>query len=149
MTRHFLTLLDLGADGLLEVLEQGAELARLRGRPDHPKPLAEKSVAILLEKASTRTRLSFEVGIFELGGLPLTLISRETQMGRGEPLEDTARMLSRYCHAVVYRTFGHERVETLAESGTIPVINGLSDEYHPCQLLADLMTVRQHVRPEL
>ena len=143
MTRHLLTLLDLGADGLLRVLERADELKRLRGRPEHPRPLEGRTVAIVLEKASTRTRLSFEVGIHELGGLPLTLIAKDTQLGRGEPIEDMARMLSGYVHAVVYRTFGHEKVEALARASAIPVINGLSDQYHPCQLLADLMTVRE------
>lgn len=142
MTRHFLTLLDLDRAELARLLERGAELARLRGRAEHPRPLAGKSVVVLLEKASTRTRLSFEVGIAELGGHPLTLISRDTQLGRGEPVGDTARMLSGYAHAVVYRTFAHARVEELAANARIPVINGLSDDYHPCQLLADLMTVR-------
>ena len=141
--KHFRTLLDLGPDGLLAVLDTADELARLRGTTDHPRPLAGKSVVILLEKASTRTRLSFEVGVFELGGLPITLLSKDTQLGRGEPLEDTARMLSRYAHAVVYRTFAHSNVETLAAHATIPIVNGLSDDYHPCQLLADLMTVRE------
>ncbi len=141
--RHFLTLADLGPDGLLAVLDRAAELKRLRGTLDHPRPLEGRSVAILLEKASTRTRLSFEVGIHELGGLPITLIARDTQLGRGEPVEDTAHMLSGYVHGVVYRTFGHDRVEALAQAASIPVINGLSDTYHPCQLLADLMTVRE------
>ncbi len=142
MTQHFLTLLDLGSDGLLRVLDRADELKRLRGTPDHPRPLAGKSVAIVLEKASTRTRLSFEVGIHELGGLPVTLISKDTQLGRGEPIEDTARMLSGYVHGVVYRTFGHEKAEAMAANASIPIINGLSDTYHPCQLLADLQTVR-------
>ncbi len=141
---HFLTLLDLEKEALARVLARGAELARLRGTPEHPRPLAGKSVVVLLEKASTRTRLSFEVGIAELGGHPLTLISRDTQLGRGEPVADTARMLSGYAHAVVFRTFAHARVEELAAHARIPVINGLSDDYHPCQLLADLMTVRAH-----
>lgn len=142
MTRQFLTLLDLSAAELTRLLERGAELARLRGTNEHPRPLAGKSVVVLLEKASTRTRLSFEVGIAELGAHPLTLIAKDTQVARGEPLPDTARMLSGYAHGVVYRTFGHERVAELAEHASIPVINGLSDDYHPCQLLADLMTVR-------
>lgn len=142
MARHFLTLFDLEKDELARLLERGAELARVRGTADHPRPLAGKSVVVLLEKASTRTRLSFEVGIAELGGNPITLISKDTQLGRGEPIADTARMLSGYAHGVVFRTFGHERVTELAAHATIPVVNGLSDDYHPCQLLADLMTVR-------
>ncbi len=143
MPRHLRTLADLGPDGLAAVLDRAAELKRLRGTDAHPRPLAGKSVAIVLEKASTRTRLSFEVGIWELGAMPITLLSKDTQMGRGEPLEDTARMLSRYVHAVVYRTFAHDNVERLARHATIPVVNGLSDTYHPCQLLADLLTVRE------
>jgi len=142
MTRHFLTLLDLDSTQLLAVLDRADELKRLRGTPAHPRPLAGKSVAVVLEKASTRTRISFEVGIHELGALPVTLISKDTQLGRGEPIEDTARMLSAYVHGVVFRTFGHERVAAMAASASIPVINGLSDTYHPCQLLADLQTVR-------
>ena len=143
--RHFLTLSDVSRDRLLGLLDRAAELKALRGTPAHPTPLAGKSVAVVLEKASTRTRLSFEVGIHELGALPVTLISKDTQLGRGEPIEDTARMLSGYVHAVVYRTFGHDRLETLAEAATIPVVNGLSDRSHPCQLLADLMTIRENV----
>jgi ornithine carbamoyltransferase len=149
VTRHLRTLLDLGEEGLTEVLDRAGVLKMLRGSPDHPRTLAGKTIAILLEKASTRTRISFEVGVHELAGYPLVLAARDTQLGRGEPLEDTAQMLSRYCHAVVYRTHGHERIEALAQVCSIPVINGLSDTYHPCQLLADLMTVREHVRPEL
>ncbi len=140
--RHFRTLEDLDADELRQLLDRADELARLRGTPDHPRPLSGKSVVVLLEKASTRTRLSFEIGIQELGGNAVTLIAQHTQLGRGEPLHDTAKMLGGYAHAVVYRTFGHDRVQALAEHASIPIINGLSDEYHPCQLLADLQTVR-------
>lgn len=141
--RHFRTLLDLDREALLSLIDRAIELKRLRGTAAHPKPLLGKSIVVLLEKASTRTRLSFEIGIAELGAHPVTLIAKDTQLGRGEPLEDTARMLSGYAHGVVYRTFGHERVETLAKHASIPVVNGLSDEYHPCQLLADLMTVKE------
>lgn len=144
MTRHFLTDLDLERDELIAILDRAVELARARGTSAHPRPLDGKTVVVLLEKASTRTRISFEVGIHELGAMPLTLISKDTQLGRGEPLSDTARMLSGYAHAVAFRTFEHERVATLAANATIPVINALSDDYHPCQLLADLMTVRAH-----
>jgi ornithine carbamoyltransferase len=149
MTRHFLTISDLSREELLRVLDRAAELKELRGTPAHPRPLQGKSVAVVFEKASTRTRLSFEVGIHELGAQPVTLISKDTQLGRGEPIEDTARMLSRYVHAAVYRTFGHDRLETLARHATIPVVNGLSDKFHPVQLLADLMTVRQNFGPSL
>lgn len=139
--RHFRTLLDLSPAELGTILGRAHALKAGRGRPDAPKPLAGKSVAIVLEKASTRTRVSFEVGVFELGGLPVTLIARDTQLGRGEPIDDTAKMLSGYTHAIVYRTFGQERVETLAKHARVPVINGLSDQFHPCQLLADLQAV--------
>jgi ornithine carbamoyltransferase len=145
MTRHFLTLEDLGRDGLLALLDRSAELKRLRGTPAHPRPLEGKSVGILLEKSSTRTRISFEVGVFELGGMPLTLKATDIQLGRGESIEDSARMFSRFLHAVVYRTFEHERVELLAAHSTVPVINGLSDAHHPCQILADLLTARERL----
>lgn len=141
--RHFLTLLELGREDLLRVLARARDLASLRGTAAHPRPLEGKSIAIVLEKASTRTRVSFEVGVFELGGLPLTLLAKDTQIGRGEPIEDTARMLSGFVHAVVYRTFGHERLRALARHARIPVINGLCDRHHPCQLLADLQTVQE------
>lgn len=140
--RHFRTLLDLG-DDLSRVLDRARVLKALRGTAEHPASLTGKSVVILLEKASTRTRLSFEVGIKELGGFPITMLAKDSQLGRGEPLEDTAKMLSGYAHAVVYRTHGHDRIETLAAHAKIPVINGLSDLYHPCQLIADLQTVRE------
>lgn len=149
MTRHFLTISDLSREELTDVLDRADELKALRGTPAHPQPLQGKSIAVVFEKASTRTRLSFEVGIHELGAQPVTLISKHTQLERGEPVEDTARMLSRYVHGVVYRTFGHDRLEALAEHSTIPVVNGLSDRFHPVQLLADLMTIRQSFGPSL
>jgi ornithine carbamoyltransferase len=149
MTRHFLTISDLSREELFQVLDRAEELKALRGTPAHPQPLQGKSVAIVFEKASTRTRLSFEVGIHELGAQPVTLISKDTQLGRGEPIEDTALMLSRYVHGAVYRTFGHERLEALARHATIPVVNGLSDKFHPVQLLADMMTIRQSLGPSL
>lgn len=149
MTRHFLTVSDLSRDELFRVLDRATELKALRGSPAHPRPLEGKSIAVVFEKASTRTRLSFEVGIHELGAQPITLISGHTQLGRGEPIEDTARMLGRYVHAVVFRTFGHDRLETLARYASIPVVNGLSDMFHPVQLLADMMTVRESFGPSL
>lgn len=144
MPKHFLTLMDLGGDGITEVIARARELKALRGKPEHPRPLTGKSVAIVLEKSSTRTRISFEVGIAELGGQPIILNSRDVQLGRGEPIGDTAKVLSRYVHAIVYRTFGHDRVELLRDNSSVPVINALSDDFHPCQLLADLMTICEH-----
>jgi ornithine carbamoyltransferase len=149
MTRDFLTVSDLSCDELYGVLDRAAELKALRGTTDHPSSLQGKSIAIVFEKASTRTRLSFEVGINELGAQPVTLISKDTQLGRGEPIEDTARMLSRYVHCAVYRTFGHDRLVALAKHASIPVVNGLSDKFHPVQLLADMMTIRQSFGPSL
>ncbi|MEM9193811.1 MAG: ornithine carbamoyltransferase [Myxococcota bacterium] len=142
MPEHFRTLLDLGPEGLWAVLRRAQELKA--NRATHDMPLRRRSVVVILEKASTRTRVSFEVGISELGAQPITLIAKDTHLGRGEPLADTGRMLSGYAHGVVYRTFGHDRIEELAAAATIPVINGLSDLYHPCQLLADLLTMEEH-----
>lgn len=147
MPRHLLNLLDLGADGLAQLLDRADQLKRLRGRSDHPRPLSGKSIGMIMEKASTRTRISFEVGIYELGGQPVALAGRDLQLGRDEPLTDTAQVLSRYLHGVVMRTHAHERLETLARASRVPVINALTDKYHPCQLLADLMTVREQ-RPQ-
>ena len=143
MTRHFRTLRDLTRDELFGLLARAAELKKLRGHAAHPKPLAGKSVGILLEKSSTRTRISFEVGVYELGGLPITLKPADIQLGRGESIEDSARMFSRFLHAVVYRTSGHERIQLLAQNASVPVINGLCDQHHPLQILADLLTVQE------
>ena len=144
MPQHFLTMLELSADELRAVLTRSHEFKRLRGTAVHPRPLAGRSVAVIMEKASTRTRISFEIGIHELGGQPVALAGRDLQLGRDEPLDDTARVLSRYCQAVVLRTFGHERIEQLAAASSVPVINALTDLHHPCQILADLMTIQQH-----
>jgi ornithine carbamoyltransferase len=144
MAKHLLTLMDLGGDGITRVIARARELKALRGQPNHPRPLAGKSVAIIMEKASTRTRISFEVGVSELGGHPLVIAGRDIQIGRGEPLADTAKVLARYVHAVVYRTYAHARIEELASHSTIPVINALTDDFHPCQVLADLMTIVEH-----
>jgi ornithine carbamoyltransferase len=142
--QHFITMLDLGTEGLEEVLNRADALKRLRGLPNHPLPLAGKTIAVLMEKASTRTRISFVVGIHELGGLPIYTSARDLQLGRGEPIEDTARILSRYVHGIVYRTGGHDRIEKLAGAASVPVFNGLTDKHHPCQVLADLMTIREN-----
>lgn len=145
MTRHFLRLDDLEPADLDALLTRAIELKRTRGH--HHRPLAGKSVVLVFEKASTRTRLSFEVGVSELGGHALVVNAKDSQLGRGEPLEDTAKIFSAYCHAVVFRTFGHEKVERLAAASSIPVVNALTDRFHPCQLLADLMTVREEHGP--
>jgi ornithine carbamoyltransferase len=144
VTRHFLTLLDLTPAEIIALLERARAFKRMRGSPEHPRPLAGKSIALVMEKASTRTRISFEVAVVELGGHPLALAGRDLQLGRNEPLDDTARIFSRYVHGVVIRTYGHDRLETLAAASDVPIINALTDEFHPCQLLADLMTVLEH-----
>jgi ornithine carbamoyltransferase len=149
MRQHFITLMDLGFEGMVELLYRADELKKMRGCADHPRSLVGKSIALILEKASTRTRVSFEVGIYELGGLTIVLSGKDSQLGRGEPPEDTARVLSRYVHGIVYRTFGHERIESLAQASSVPVINALTDKYHPCQVLADLMTIRENRRSGL
>src|ERR1043165_4871388 len=105
-----------------------------------------KVVALVFEKASTRTRVSFEVGVFELGGHAVVLSSQGSQIARGEPIEDTARVLSGYCQGIVLRTFGQERVAQLAKHASVPVVNGLSDQHHPCQVATDLFTVREHFK---
>ena len=140
MTRHFLADDDLSPAEQAEVLDLAAELKldRLGSRA-----LEGKSVAVVFEKPSTRTRLSFEVGIVQLGAHPLIIDAASSQLGRGETIEDTARVLSRYVDAIVIRTFGQDRIEALAAASDVPVVNALTDSYHPCQVLADLQTVRE------
>ena len=145
--RDFLTLSSLAPtgtpDALLALIDRAMAWKAARGQGGAGRPLAGKSVALIFEKSSTRTRVAFEIAVFELGGHAVFLASSGSQLGRGEPLEDTARVLSGYCHAIVVRTFGQDRAETLARWATAPVINGLTDLHHPCQLVADLMTVRE------
>ena len=118
--------------------------ARVKTRPaDYGSALAGKTLAMIFEKSSTRTRVSFETGMFQLGGLGMFLSSRDLQLGRGEPIADTARVLSRYCDGFMARTYAHETVEKLAQYASVPVINGLSDLLHPCQALADFQTIRE------
>jgi ornithine carbamoyltransferase len=141
MLRHFLRDDDLSPAEQTEVLALAAELKRDRfaHRPlDGPKP-----VAVLFDKSSTRTRVSFSVGIAELGGYPLVLDSGSTQLGRGEPIADTARVLDRQCAAIVWRTFGQDRIEAMAAASAVPVVNALTDQFHPCQVLADLLTITE------
>ena len=118
---------------------------RMRDGAYRDKPLAGKSLAMIFMKASTRTRVSFEVGAWQLGGHALFLSPRDVQLGRGEPIADTARVLSRYVDGIMIRTFAHAEVEELAKFASVPVINGLTDLLHPCQILADLLTIRQHL----
>ena len=139
--RHFLADDDLSPAEQAQVLDLAAELKRQRY--DGPKPLAGKAVAIVFEKPSTRTRLSFEIGVAELGGHPVVIDAGTTQLGRGETIEDTARVMSRYVSAIVIRTFGDDRIRALASASDVPVVNALTDGYHPCQVLADLQTVRE------
>lgn len=137
--RDFLSVADLRPDELLELLERAGRLKRCE--EDAAGALAHRSVALIFRKSSTRTRVSFEVGVHQLGGHPLFLSDRDTQMGRGEPISDTARVLSGFVDGIMIRTFAHAEVEELARHATVPVINGLTDLLHPCQLLADLQTV--------
>nr|WP_042198622.1 ornithine carbamoyltransferase [Kibdelosporangium sp. MJ126-NF4]CEL23453.1 Ornithine carbamoyltransferase [Kibdelosporangium sp. MJ126-NF4]CTQ96834.1 Ornithine carbamoyltransferase (EC 2.1.3.3) [Kibdelosporangium sp. MJ126-NF4] len=139
--RHFLRDDDLSPQEQLAVLDLADELKK---DPLGHKPLAgPKSVAVLFEKNSTRTRLSFEVGIAQLGGQPIIVDGRMMQLGREETIEDTSRVLSRYVHAVVWRTFAQKRIEAMASVSKVPVVNALTDEFHPCQVLADLQTIRE------
>jgi ornithine carbamoyltransferase len=138
--RHFLSLLDLSADELNGLLNRAAELKQLqRNKQDHTT-LKNLVLAMIFEKSSTRTRVSFEAGMSQLGGSALFLSPRDTQLGRGEPIEDTARVLSSMVDIIMVRTFEHEKLTTLAQYSSVPVINGLTDLEHPCQLLADLQT---------
>ncbi len=137
---HLLSIESLSASEIEDLLQLGFRLKALRGKRKHPTPLEGKSWALIFGKSSTRTRVSFEVGIRELGGRALFLGMHDIQLGRGESVEDTARVLSRYLHGVVIRTYAQSEVETFARIGSIPVINALTDDEHPCQILADLMT---------
>ncbi len=143
MKKDLLTLQDITYDDLLEIFRRTKELKENRGNLDY-KPLAGKSIGMIFAKSSTRTRVSFEVGVYELGGNPMYLDESRMQIGRGETVADTANVLSRYLHGIVIRTYSHEGVEELARVATIPVINALTDEYHPCQILADLYTILEY-----
>jgi len=139
-TRGFLTLADIATEAWPAVWDRAAALEQSR----LARSLAGKTVALVMEKASTRTRVSFEVGVFELGGHAVVIQTEGSQLARGEPAEDTARVLSSYCQAIVVRTFGQERVAAFARAASVPVINGLTDQHHPCQVATDLYTARQH-----
>ncbi|WP_110687566.1 ornithine carbamoyltransferase [Salinicola aestuarinus] len=139
--RHFLTLLDLSADELAYLIQRGITIKnRLKTQGPTYTPLANRTLAMIFEKSSTRTRVSFETAMTQFGGHALFLSPRDTQLGRGEPIADTSRVLSEMVDAVMIRTFSHEGLETFAAASSVPVINALTDDYHPCQLLADVMT---------
>jgi len=144
--RHFTQIPDFSREELLSTLDLAARLKRGEGPR---KPLDGKTLAMIFTKSSTRTRVSFEVGTFQLGGHALFLSSRDIQLGRGEPIKDTARVLSRYVDGIMIRTFAQQDVDDLARFGTVPVINGLTDLLHPCQIMADLQTIRENFGPEL
>ena len=141
--KHLLKLLDWSSEDIQEVLNLADQLKYEQKHGLAKKHLEGKTLGMIFEKASTRTRVSFEVGMFQLGGKALFLSSHDLQIGRGEPVEDTARVLSRYLDGIMIRTFKQSEVEDLAKYGSIPIINGLTDFCHPCQVLADLMTIRE------
>lgn len=143
-TRHFLTLRDLSSDELNTVIERAMTLKKERKAGQLHDTLQGRVLGMIFEKSSTRTRVSFEAGIAQLGGSGLFLSSNDTQLGRGEPVEDSARVISSMVDIIMIRTFGHDTVETFAQYSKVPVINALTDSYHPCQLLADIQTYTEH-----
>lgn len=141
--KHLLKLLDLSKEEILSILDLADQLKYENKHNIPHKHLEGKTLGMIFQKSSTRTRVSFETGMYQLGGYALFLSAKDMQIGRGEPIQDTARVLSRYLDGIMIRTFEQKEVEDLAEYGSIPVINGLTDFYHPCQVLADLMTIRE------
>lgn len=144
MKKDLLKLMDLSREEITKILNVADQMKYNQKHGLDHNYLQGKTLAMIFEKNSTRTRVSFETGMYQLGGHALFLSGKESQIGRGEPIQDTARVLSRYCDGIMIRTFSHEGVEELAKYATIPIINGLTDKYHPCQVLADLMTIREH-----
>ena len=142
--KHLLKLMDLSEKEIIEILNLADQLKYEKKNGIKHHLLKGKTLGLIFEKSSTRTRVSFEVGMYDLGGNALFLSSRDLQIGRGEPVQDTARVLSRYLDGIMIRTFAQSEVEDLAKYGSIPIINGLTDYCHPCQVLADLMTIREH-----
>ncbi|MGN0550270.1 MAG: ornithine carbamoyltransferase [Acutalibacteraceae bacterium] len=141
--KHLLKLLDLSGEEIIEILNLADQLKYEQKHGIPHRHLEGKTLGMIFQKASTRTRVSFEVGMYQLGGMPLFLSANDMQIGRGEPVQDTARVLSRFLDGIMIRTFEQAEVEALAEHGSIPIINGLTDFCHPCQVLADLMTIRE------
>lgn len=144
MNKNFLTIHDLSPDEVEHVLDLAAHLKAMQASGVPHRYLEGQTLGMIFEKSSTRTRVSFEVGMYQLGGSALFLSSHDTQLGRGEPIKDTARVLSRYLDGIMIRTFAHETAEELAKWADIPVINALTDLLHPCQVMADLLTMREH-----
>ena len=142
--KHFLKLLDVSGEQIIELLNTADQLKYEKKHGIEHQRLKGKTLGMIFQKSSTRTRVSFETGIYQLGGTGLFLSSNDLQIGRGEPVRDTARVLSRYLDGIMIRTFAQKEVEDLAEYGSIPVINGLTDFAHPCQVMADLMTIREY-----
>ena len=142
--RHFLTLTDLSSDELSALLRRAIELRTLYRKGEIYAPLKNQVLAMVFEKSSTRTRVSFEAGMTQFGGHAIFLSPRDTQLGRGEPIEDSARVLSSMSNCIMVRTFEHEKIQRFAEYSSVPVINGLTDDVHPCQLLADMQTFLEH-----
>ena len=142
--RDFLTLKDFSGPEIVDMVNLGIDLkAKLKAGIPTPV-LAGKTLGMIFQKSSTRTRVSFEVGMYQLGGSALFLSTNDLQIGRGEPIKDTARVLSRYVDGIMIRTYSHAEVEELAEYADVPVINGLTDDYHPTQVIADLITIQEH-----
>ena len=144
MKKDFLALNAFTKDELDNLFKLARELKLKQNNGDKHRLLKGKTLAMIFEKSSTRTRVSFEVGMYQLGGHPLFISTKDSQMGRGEPIKDTARVMARYCDGIMIRTFGQEIVEEFARYASVPVINGLTDLYHPCQIMADIMTVIEH-----
>ncbi|AVI86232.1 ornithine carbamoyltransferase [Pseudomonas syringae pv. tomato] len=142
--RHFLSMMDYTPDELLGLIRRGVELKDLRNRGVLFEPLKNRVLGMIFEKSSTRTRLSFEAGMIQLGGQAIFLSHRDTQLGRGEPIADSAKVISRMLDAVMIRTYAHDNLTEFAANSRVPVINGLSDDLHPCQLLADMQTFLEH-----
>lgn len=144
MTQHFLTLLDIDPANLKKIIQRASELKTMQHAAQRFTPLEGKVMGMIFDKSSTRTRVSFETAMAQFGGHAIFLSPRDTQLGRGEPIEDSARVLSRMVDVIMIRTFGHENIERFAAYSGVPVINALTDMYHPCQLLADVQTFVEH-----
>jgi ornithine carbamoyltransferase len=142
--RHFLTLMDFSSDELKKMTHRATVLKSMQKAGDIYEPLKNRMLGMIFEKSSTRTRVSFETGMLQFGGGALFLSPRDTQLGRGEPIEDSARVLSQMVDIIMIRTFEHEKLETFAKYSSVPVINALTDMYHPCQLLADMQCYQEH-----